>query len=566
MFENTDKKLLYFKVFIGITTLIFSFVVIKEGFYMDENGLLSTYKAIYQGNKMFIDSWGALQVGGILTYPLFALYYEVLEPFLYPIGIGFILYTRILYQIVRLAIAVYLYFTIRKTDYAKGAFITALTYYLFFISFKNFSYKSMCDFGVILFICWTCRFFVTRNKWYFIPMGIATCVMILSYPTMIIFPFVVVIAMIIMMLNGYDLLKPIIIYILTCAVIGIAVLVYLQFTAGLWNILPQLQYLEDSAYKNPGYIRFGKMIINYLAFFAIAYVPIVVMNVLKRTRSIDRTTEHKVLSIYWILFMAAIILVKPSSVSASRFIYGCLIVMWWLPYFINYREKTPYTQIGKYRQPEKQGESLLSIIFLISVVVQLIWSISTNQGITVPGYMCFYVVLLVVLIADSKYDGLQLLKIAIVVLTIYFSLIWIAEGDGGYNDIFEKRYYVTEGAYKGIALDETDYNNDVACYKLVSQYVSDEDHLFVLHGYSYSAYLNTNALQGVGSPYSRAGANQNRVLQYWEVNPENQPDYIMINPANKYYFEFEDGDTAKYIFENYTTTVAEEGDFILLTR
>ena len=57
-----------------------------------------------------------------------------------------------------------------------------------------------------------------------------------------------------------------------------------------------------------------------------------------------------------------------------------------------------------------------------------------------------------------------------------------------------------------------------------------------------------------------------RVLQYWEVNPENQPDYIMINPSNKYYDEFVGGETEQYINENYKTTVATEGDFILLAR
>ncbi|SFN77955.1 hypothetical protein SAMN04487831_103260 [Pseudobutyrivibrio sp. UC1225] len=567
MTEAVDKKRIIFNVFLGLIVLVGSFYVATEGFYMDEAGLLATYKGIFQGNRMFIDSWGPYQLGGILTYPLFALYYYALEPVLYPLGIGFMLYTRICYQIIRLLIAIYLYATIKKTEYEKGAFLTALTYYVLFISYKNFSYKSMCDFGIVLFICWAVRFFDTRNRWFFLPMGLATCVMILSYPTMIIFPVFVVISLIVLMYNGYELGKPTIIYIVTCVVVGVAVVIYLQLTSGIMNIIPQLAYIEDSAYKNPMYVRFGMMLLSYLVFFVIAYAPVVVLKIIGFIRGMDDETAHVILSIYWILFMVASIIARPESVSASRFVYGCLIIFWWLPFFVEKREKLEYTRIGHYKLPEHEGKGMLKIIFFISVVVQLIWSISTNQGITVPGYMCFYVVLIVVMLAASEEVlGLKLLATAVVGFALFFSLVWVAESDGGYNDIFESRYYVTDGAYKGIALDQTDYDMNKAAYDLVTEYVTSEDKLFVLHGYSYSAYLNSDAKQGAGSPYSRAGKGQMRVLQYWEVNPENQPDYIMINPSNKYYDEFVGGETEEYINENYKTTVATEGDFILLAR
>ena len=561
--ESNNRK--YIKVIIAIVTIVFSFLVIREGFYMDEAGLLSTYKPVYQGERLFIDIWGELQLGGILTYPLFALYYNLLEPILYSLGIGFVLYTRICYQIVRLLISIYLYLTIRKTDYKSGAFWAALAYYLFFVSFKNFSYKSMCDFGIMLFLCWGIRYIITKNNAYFILMGLATCISILAYPTMIIFPFIFVIYMIIAMFKGNSFIKPIIIYSITCFFIGGLVLLYLQITAGIQNILPQFLYIEDQAYGEPGYIRFGMMIVRYFVFFVIAYLPILVMNIASRWKQLEWKTYNTVLSLYWIIFMAVIIGLRIQSVSTTRLIYGFLLIFFWYPYLMHPQKNTEYVQIGYYKQSELSVNEALKFVFWFSAIIQLIWAVSTNQEIAIPGHMCFYVVIALLILSEDCVEGLKLLRLAIVVCLLFFGNIWIAEGNGGYNHIFEKRIYVEHGAFRGIALDEADYEMNEDCCKLADTYLRDEDRVFVLHGYCYTVYLNSNAHQGPG-PYARAGVGQNRVLQYWTINSEDVPDYVIINRKNEYYSEFENSDTAKYIFENYKTTVAKEGNFILLAR
>lgn len=566
MAEAPNYKRIIFNVILGILVLVWSFYILDRGFYMDEAGLLSLYKGIYQGNRMFVDSWGPFQLGGLITYPLFALYYNVLEPILTPLGFGFVIYMRACYQVIRLLIAVYLYYCIRKTKYASNAFVVALTYYAFFVSFKNISYKSMCDFGIILFLCFAARYYDTRNKFYFVLMGLATCLTIMAYPSMIVFPIVLVICMLIMSYRGYELVMPVAIYSVTCFAIGAVVLVYLQLTSGLENILPQLQYLEDSAYKYPAYVRLGMMLLSYVVFFIIAVVPILVMKLFARFRYVSDHAMQIVLSIYWIVFMIAVIALRPGSVSTSRFIYGCLIIFFWYPFLINNEEKSEYIRIGQYKLPEYDSRHMLKFMFFISALVQMIWAFSTNQEVTVPGHMSIYVVLALLMIADEEYAGLKLLKAAVVALVLFFMGFWVAEGDGGYSDILKSRTYVSYGAYQGIALNETDYQMDAACYDLMTKYITEDDKLFALYGYSNSAYLNTDAIQAAGSPYSRAGIDQNRVLEYWQVNPERTPDYILLDTSNKYYEEYLQGATAAYINENYTTTVATEGTFILLTR
>jgi len=566
MTDTSNKGRIAFNIIFGILVLVWSFLVIDKGFYMDESGMLGTYKETYQGNRMFIDTWGVLQPAGILMYPVFALYYQVLEPVISPLGCGFVLYTRICYQLVRLLISVYLYFTIRKSTYKTSAFITAITYYMFFVSFKNFSYKSLCDFAVILIICWSYRFFTTKNKWYFVLIGLATSVAILAFPTMIAFPVALVILLIVMTYKGYDLIKPIIIYCVTCFVCGGAMLVYLQLTSGLSNIMSQIFYTEDHGYTQPLYIRVGMMLVSYLAFAVIAYLPVLVLKLIGLRRNISLHTTHLVLSIYWILFMAAVILLRIQSVSTTRFIYGCLVIFWWYPYLTNKTEQTDYVRIGKYKAPEYDNGIIFKYVFVLAIIVQGIWAVSTNQEVTVPGHMCFYTVLGVIMIAENENSGLKLLRAAVVALALFFMGIWVAESDGGYSDIFEERTYVTYGAYQGIALSPEDYQMNESCYNLLSQYVTSEDRLYVTYGFGNTAYLNTDALQSGGSPFARGGAQYQAVINYWKLNPDNVPDYILMDTGFKYFFEFPESDTAAFINENYKTTVATDGDFILLTR
>lgn len=566
MHTEINKKRIVFNIMLGLSVLIWSFMVLDKGFYMDESGLLSLYRSTYMGGKLFVDNWDSLQLGGIVVYPLFALYYEVLRPIITPLGCGVVLYMRIAYHIVRLLIAIYLYLTIKKTKYRENAFITALTYYAFIISFKNFSYKSICDFCIILFLCWAYRYFETNNKLYMVLMGVATSVMILAYPTMILFPIAFVILQMIMTFKGYDLIKAIIVYIVTCFVCGALTLVYLQFTSGVINAFMNFSHLSDTSHTVGWSTKIIKMLVSYLLFACIAYFPVILLGIIRRIRNISDKSFRTVLSAYWIIFMVAIIIIRPTSTSLSRFVYGWLVIFMWFPYLVYKEERKEFTVIGQYRQPGYGSKQILGFMLFVSICAQFVWAISTNQDVAIPGFMASYVVLAIIMLIGEELEGLKLLRFAIVILALFFMGIWVAEGDGGYSDIFENRTYVTNGAYQGIALSDTDYINDEICYELVSEYVSSDDYLYVPMGFSLSAYLNSDATIAVGTPYARAGKGQNRVLDYWKLHPDKLPDYILIDTANKYYEEFEAGKTYQYILENYPTTVAEEGSFILLSK
>ncbi len=332
----------------------------------------------------------------------------------------------------------------------------------------------MCEMAIMLFICWACRYYVTKNKWYYLLMALATCVAILSYASMFLFPFFFVLSQLYMIRKGYDVVKPVIIYCVTCFAMGAAVLIYLQLTSGIMNILPLLQYTEDAAYKHPIYIRIGIMLLSYLFFFVVAYAPIVVMKLISKFRYVGEKTVGIVLSIYWILFMAGVIALRPYSTSTTRFIYGCLIIFFWFPYFVRHTKVSERTEIGKYKLPEYDISQMAGFMLFTSAIVQFIWAMTTNQEVTVPGHLCFYIVLGMLIVAENEEKGFCLLRIAVVALALFFMGVWVPESDGGYNDIFEHRTYVADGGYRGIALDDTDYRMNQSCHKLISEYVSAE--------------------------------------------------------------------------------------------
>ena len=110
MFEAEKKNNNVFKIIFALIILVWSFGVVRYGYPVDENGLLTIYKGIYQGQRMFVDSWESLQTGGLLAYPLLALYYEVLSPIftVASINVGLVLYMRYCYLTVRALVALYL--------------------------------------------------------------------------------------------------------------------------------------------------------------------------------------------------------------------------------------------------------------------------------------------------------------------------------------------------------------------------------------------------------------------------------------------------------------------------
>ena len=567
MREAIDNKIIIFKILVGLFVLVWSFNVLNVGFYVDENGLLTIYKGFFQGQRLFIDSWEALQTGGILAYPLLALYYYVLAPLFASTGIniGLVLYMRIAYTVCRLLVAIYLYFTIKKTDYEDGAFAASIFYYMFVMGWKNFSYKSYCDMAIMLLICFFIRYHETKKSWYFIFAGIATCIAILAYPTMIIMAFAISAILIVGIYRNEIQKQSLIIYVVTCFVIGIAVVVYIQFTSGLGNVLSQIGHLGDQDYENGLLYRLGVLLVSYLVFAVIAYFPICVIAIIRKFRYVSELAEGIILTVYWFGFLAGICLIRMESISNSRFIYAILILFMWFPYLAFEKKDNEYTRIGAYNNANSHELYVLWVMFAVSAVSQFIWSLSTNQDITVPGHMAVYVVIADILIIVKNKEYLVGLVGLINIVALFFMGFWVAEHNGGYEDVLSTRYMVTEGELKGIILLPEDYEANDICYRLVTENVPEDSKLLVTFGSNSTGYLNSDAWQGTYTVFARTQLNT-KLLDYYELNPDNQADYVLIDRGNPKYERFLEFDTGKYLLDTYTTVIAEEGDFVLLSR
>ena len=550
---------------IGLAALVWAIITLNTGLFIDENGVLAIYKGIFQGQRMFVDAWGPLQMGGLLTYPLFALYKFALEPLIYPLGIGLVLYLRIAYTIIRLAICIYLYSVLKRTKYENGAFYASLFAFLFVMSYKAISYKSICDFGVLLFIAYGIRFLVTSKPAYVVLMGIASCIAVIAYPSMIILPVCFGVILLILSYRGYEMIKPFWIYFATCLVIAALVILYLQLTSGLGNIIPQLQYLEDSDYDQSLPVRIGMMLAEYAVFAVVAYLPVVFVKILGKYRYVDKYGLGVVLSLYWAVFMLAICALRSDSISDSRFAYGCLLPFFWLPVLIQPEKKADYTVIGQYSNNSLSGTILLQFIFATSAVAQFAWILSTNQDISVPAHMAYYVVLAVILIACQDDNGMGFLVTALTIAALFFGCFWVAEGNGGFASIVSERWLVEDGAFKGIALTPDDYNANLSVMELLDTYVTEDDYLLVAFGSNSTGYLNSGAHQAAGSAYMRTHINT-RILDYWNVNPGNTANYVLIDESCSKYEKFVESEAGQYILSTYTVEVGRSGNFVLLTK
>ncbi len=568
MSEIFENKPYIHRIIIAVAILVWSIATLRYGFYVDENGLLSIYKGIYQGQRMFVDSWESLQTGGLLAYPLIALYYQVLEPLFtaYSINVGLVLYMRYCYMLVRLLVAAYLYYTISNSDYSDGAFSAAIFYYMFVVSWKNFSYKSYCDLAMMLMICFVIRYYDERKTRYAVFSAIAACVAVLAYPTMIAMAIFLGVYWLYLFIKDEASQKTFIAYVITCLIIGGAVAVYLQFTSGWDNIIAQIGNLGDQAYDEGILYRFGMMLVSYIAIAVIAYIPIAFIYLFRKFRYMSTEGEKILLTIYFLLFMVGICVAKISSISNSRFIYGCLIIFFWFPYFMRGRDDSSYVQIGAYRMGHNKNQTVLWTTFMFSAVAQLIWALSTNQDISVPGHMSVYVVIICIILFSEEYgeNEMRSLRGIILVFAAFFMGIWVPNSNGGLCHVFQQMYYVERGELKGIALLPEDYYDNESVMNLLEN-VSAEDKLLVAFGSNSAGYLNSDAWQGTYSVYARTQANT-KLLDYYEINPDNQADYVIIDEGNSKYELFLECETGQYILENYTVEVARDGDFVLLAN
>ena len=567
MYEYTEKTNV-FKYIIAIVLVIWSFATIRYGFYVDENGLLTIYKGIYQGQRMFVDSWEALQTGGILAYPLMALYYNVLQPLFdtYSINVGLVLYMRYCYLTVKLIVAVYLYVTLKDSEYEKGAFLAAAFYYMYVVDWKNFSYKSYCDIAMILIVCFIFRFYQTRKSYYALLTAVAVCISVLAYPTMIIMAVFIGAFWLYMAIKDEASKWTIISYTIACLVIGLAVVIFLQLNSGWDNILAQISNLGDQDYDAPMYIRLGQMLLQYVAFAAISYIPIGLTWLINKVKGYeDEYIERAVLSIYFVAFIIAICALRWESISVSRFVYGNLIIFFWFPYFMRNKESGNYVRIGAYGNRQDENKKILWIVFIFSCVAQFVWSISTNQGISVPGHMALYVVLIMILLFSDEDIAYPVLRGALAILAIFFMGIWVADSNGGFCSALDHMVYVERGALKGVAVPEEEYYLNESVMNLLDEYVTEEDTLLVAFGANSAGYLNSDAWQGTYSVYARTQLNT-KLIDYYEINPDNMADYMLLDTGHDKYQYFLENETGQYLLNLYPNEVAQEGDCILLSR
>ncbi|QFJ53962.1 hypothetical protein [Pseudobutyrivibrio xylanivorans] len=456
LFEE-KKGIIHF--LIAAVILVWTVVTLQYGLPAEERGLMALYKSIYQGQHGLVDGWESVQTGGLLTYPLIALYYQVLQPLFadLSLNIGLVLFMRYCYILVRLIVAIYVFCTFRNSDFEDGAFPAALLYFTFILGWKDFSHHTFCDFGMMLIICFIMRFYDNRKPVYAALTALTASITVVAYPPMLIMAVFLGAYWLLMCIKDEAPRSTFISYMIICILLGIAVVLYLQFTVSWGDILTQLPAMINKDNPEPMYIRFGQTMVNYLCLAVIAYLPVCIIRIWDRLKGISEETERALFTLYFIVFMGATFLYKTDGIGASQLVPGCLIIFFWFPYFMREKEVSSYTRIGSYRNAGAETKVILWTIFIFSAVAQLIWAFFAEDGVAVSGHMALYVVMIMILLfakEEVEYRGLITI---LLLLSIFFNGIWVANGNGSFSHVFKPMYYTTRGDVQGIALEEQDF-------------------------------------------------------------------------------------------------------------
>ncbi|MBR4707122.1 MAG: hypothetical protein IKP29_03615 [Pseudobutyrivibrio sp.] len=280
----------------------------------------------------------------------------MIAPLVESYGIDYMLFTLICYLLCRLIASVYLYTTVRKLGYRDGAFAVALIYCVSIIGDISFSPSSIIDISMILILCWISRFCTTKKIYYIVISVIAVVSMIGGY-------------------WYYGLLR---------------------FS------LPNEQMLEMRLW-------------TYAFVLVAAYLPILIIKIVSHFRYMDNIIAGRVLSIYWIVFMVAILAIKPTEINYTRIFYGWLMLFFWYPLFALGGKRKDITIVGEYGLRNREAKEVALLPFCLAGLLQLISFATTSSFIIEPASMSLYVVLAMLIATYREEKGLKLLRVAIII-------------------------------------------------------------------------------------------------------------------------------------------------------
>lgn len=179
LIEKDKKEDIVFCVLCCLFALFMLFKI-RFGLHYDEGYLVDLGKLKIDRIHSITQCWDVLQMSGWIVYPLLLLYRTVTGGYE-----GSILFIRVIYILIHLLIAIYVYTTVRLFWTKKQARVASLLSFLFLFHWYTICYKSVLYWGVMLTILFLLRYTYFKKRRYIVVGSIIFSVAVLAYPSLV---------------------------------------------------------------------------------------------------------------------------------------------------------------------------------------------------------------------------------------------------------------------------------------------------------------------------------------------------------------------------------------------
>ncbi len=518
----------------------------------DEAFYISIPLRLINGDGMLTDEWHLSQFSAVLLYPAVKLFTAVTGS-----TAGIILYMRRLFCLFQITAGAYLYKILKKEG--PAALIISLTFIFYsVIALRTLSYNTL---GVGILFCICAMAYDLSRKPSYIKMfllGILTAAFVLCQPIGVVFYVIYFVAVCIMPLKYKKKEKvpfpfsfrsflmtaagilPVFIFFLYLLLKNSDIETIIKCIPGILSDIEHMRITEDLGIKT----------FSAAAFFtdmtmAAGIIPLILSPVCILIAVMLRKRNR----------YAAIIIACAGLIAFIMTFYFRLV-------FMSDTTETddinffflPFALIGPafYILTEKKNSKAFILFWSTGMLYAVFMTISSNLRLhsSVNGYIIAFAATLIFandLIKELREQQnppavVKPAVISLIVSVFAYSVlnVCIVCTSENINRAAYNSAKPTGGIYEGIALPSDQALLYTRLYKdslVIKEKLADDDRLFVAENFS-AVYLETEALPGVFSGWFiceqlSIPEIRDRFREYYEINPENFPDYIYV-PSYSY--------------------------------
>ncbi|MBQ7766599.1 MAG: hypothetical protein IJ397_07150 [Lachnospiraceae bacterium] len=502
----TNKIQISILLILLLAALLSSIKMVFFGLNIDEEYTVTLGYRIITADKMFLDMWEPHQMSGFVCAFFTKIFMLITGSTDY-----LVVYLRIISLLIHGCISAYLHTALSKiTTKYLSAILSVLSFIIvpkmaLSIDFSLIAYLSL----VIITATLIKMEASAKQAGYVIILSLATCALILSYPSMLL----LFIGLFITLFITFSK-KDAFLYAGACFIIGLLYVGYFTLTLGLKNFLFGIQQMmtdgEHSASVFSTLFSNIKSWLIVLVSFAVLYaLAFLIAKIFKVKKQKD--------------FIAV-------SISLVALI-GQLV--YWLSSFryINYPLVLYYLVFGALLTTRRITKQEFLKFVLPSLIATFSGALLTNTGIYVISVMLIpAIIYLLTKTADTETNATTSNKIIIyaLLLIFLFSRGWLVCESGSFKaDMTYVKQKALSGPAKGIYcryIEGYQYNQVQA---LADQYIESDASVLCISGHTLWYLLSDYQIANYST--ISTPTYDERLLEYYDLYPDKKPDYILVD-------------------------------------